>query len=206
MKIFELRQPKITKPIISAATRFVRDKDKDEDHERKILFKKLAKLGWTFLDKGAYSSVYTNPKKNFVLKINDWVDGGYEHYVEVIKNHPNIHFPNIGDMKIMKIGTLNYYVYLIEKLQTVESVKARNLAVALDRIMDCWGESNRETFETLFYFNCLYSTINYLKKNLSLIEATKIVGQYKGNRYLDMHGGNIMQRQNGTIVITDPYC
>ena len=66
---------------------------------------RLQKLGWTLLGKGYFSSVYQNPKKNYVLKINSRPDEGYAEYVRIIKKTKNKHFPRISDMKVLSLPT-----------------------------------------------------------------------------------------------------
>ena len=46
----------------------------------------------------------------------------------------------------------------------------------------------------------------FLKRDSSLVSALKYVGGNIGaNAWLDIKGENLMQREDGTIVITDPY-
>lgn len=157
----------------------------------------LKRNGWTYLDEGYYSTVFSNPNKSFVLKINTKPDTGYERYVSVIKKHKNKHFPIISDMKVVKIDHKNLYVYLIEKLTKLTSIQAMIYS-------DFFSSIIRRPYKSLDdIFN--YDVPTIFKTDPSLVRALRIVGQCAEDSGLDMHGGNIMQRTNGTIVITDPY-
>lgn len=49
-----------------------------------------------------------------------------------------------------------------------------------------------------------------MSKNPDLVKLARMLGKYKDKSnipgiFFDMHSKNIMQRADGTIVITDPY-
>jgi hypothetical protein len=64
-----------------------------------------------------------------------------------------------------------------------------------------------------YYGKCKYQAFeayNYFKKNPDLVKLSRMLGKYKESSnipgmFLDVHDKNIMQRADGTIVITDPY-
>jgi len=151
---------------------------------------------------GYYSTVYSNPKKSYVLKVNDRQDTAYAQYVSLIKKYNNKHFPKISDLKFIEVNGGRYYIYLIEKLDDVRS-EMKHLANVFSEIIDC-------PYSSLTFFNTSHTQLDYLKQNPELVTALRIIGKFKHNiknPYIsnDMHGGNIMQRKDGTIVITDPY-
>jgi NDP-sugar pyrophosphorylase family protein len=45
----------------------------------------------------------------------------------------------------------------------------------------------------------------FLIKNPNIVKAAKLIGYNMDGYWLDIHRHNIMQRPDGTIVITDPY-
>ena len=211
MFLTELSRPKIGKRVTNTAFDYFKQRhpynnDSFKDNIKLYLDinlnKNLNKLGWTKAGAGAYSSVYKNPNKSFVLKINKRPDKGYEEYVNVIKRYRNKHFPRISDMKVMKIGKDNYYVYLIEKLKALprSDLIAFDIKDAIDALYGCdykdMGESLLEYFDKMPLF----------RRNPDLIRAVYIVANNIGYNFdIDIHGGNIMKRADGTIVITDPY-
>jgi hypothetical protein len=100
-------------------------------------------------------------------------------------------------MKIVKIDDQNYYIYLIEKLTKLPALQALSNS-------DFFAIIIRRAYSSLdVIFNHDIPTI--FKTDPSLVRALRIVGQCADDCGLDMHSGNIMQRTNGTIVITDPY-
>lgn len=102
MKINEFYKPKISKGVEKAAFEFF-PKAKDDRRDATITLKlKLKKMGWIYLDNGAFSSVYVNDKKSYVIKINSYPDPGFEYYVNTIKKYHNKHFPKISDKKVLE--------------------------------------------------------------------------------------------------------
>ena len=168
----------------------------------------MEELGWIELDFGAYASVYGNKSKPYILKKLNEPDMGYETYVRLIHRHPNKHFPIISDMKKLRFNKDNYYVYLIEKLYRIPYRKGNQI---LKDILN--------TYEDLLYLEGRMQTVistylgksvrnngpsKFLRDNPSLIEAIYFLA-HDSYDDLDFHDENIMQRANGTIVITDPY-
>jgi hypothetical protein len=159
---------------------------------------KLSKLGWHYLNDGHFSAVFTNDKKPFVLKINKSPDKGFEHYATLIKDFDNVHFPKIGDMKVMNINGRKFYIYLIEKL----SALGRDNGIDTSTFFRIIQYPTR-SLEELYPFGA--PVPYYLKNDPSLVDALRLVGKYMEGFLNDMGRSNVMQRSDGTIVITDPY-
>ena len=105
MKIFELLEPTI-EPEIEQATRDYIPHGPEENPDMEFphlpfdSFKeKMKKLGWTFLSSGYFSSVFINPDKSYVIKMNNKQDRGFAKFVKIIKRNPNKHFPKISVLK-----------------------------------------------------------------------------------------------------------
>jgi len=216
MKILELNSPKIGKRIEKVAnTYFSRRVDirknpdfiaqsRDLRNAQTELQNKLSRLGWITSEKeqlhGYFSTVYTNLRKNFVLKINDRPDPGYAHFVEVVKKAHNIHFPRISDMRVMEIGDKKYAVYLIEKL---EPARIYNMDFAFKLIVNFPDSPLEETFEK---FTTKGTVPELLQYDPSLVEALRYVGRNMGTFKNDLHFNNFMMRPSDqAIVIIDPY-
>jgi len=146
----------------------------------------LRDKGYQYIDQGHFSAAYLSPNKKTVLKINRAVDPGYEHFIKVIKTHPNKHFPAISDKKKLPDGTS---AYIMERLYPLQ-------------------ESNLLIVSTLLY-NAMGPRYTPPKKPTSvepsLEEALNILLKYRGRFQNDIRKVNIMQRNDGTIVFIDPY-
>lgn len=163
----------------------------------------LEKAGWYGVGGGSYCNVWGNPKKNYVLKLTYNPDPAYAYYVSLIKKLHNNHLPIISDLKRIKVNGKNCYIYLIEKLNKAD--EGWPVADGLNTIMQCPNTKLDELFQYATYFQK-----TYFKKNSEIVKLARLLGKYKNksgirNIFLDMHSGNIMQRNDGTIVITDPY-
>jgi len=160
---------------------------------------RLKKFGWIYLDEGVYSSVWGNVKKSYILKINKVPDRAFDHYVNIIKKSKNPHFPKISDMREIAIGPKIYCAYLIEKLFKIPGhFVGDNYSTFFNTIINADPK-----YSISKLFNNHIPTI--FKKQPKLVDALCIVGSEHNNYFIDMHSGNIMQRKDGTIVITDPY-
>jgi hypothetical protein len=198
-QIIEYYRPKISKGIEAVATDYynkLHQNEYMEDDANTLLRKKLSKYGWKYLNGGYFSKVFVNPNKNYVLKINSIPDKGYETYVELIKHHRNPHFPIISDIKQLTINNEIYYAYLIEKLKPIHALIAKKYVSIFDIVINSPYVPIKQLFSIIPPLFLKYP---------KLVKALQIVGQNYGYYNLDLHEKNIMQRENGTIVITDPY-
>ena len=202
MKIFEFDYefdvPHITPEEESATSDWVNKTSRYFD-DRIILEDNLKALGWYEVGTGAFSIVFANAKKSsYVLKLNKQPDPGYEQYVNLIHDHPNKYYPHISDKKLLKAGEQNFYVYLIEKLQPYGAY-ADSRSDALEKIIANYKSNIRDIFPE--------GVPDFILNNNELMEALKWLRIYsrKFGFSIDIHGENIMQRENGDLVITDPY-
>jgi hypothetical protein len=204
MNIIEASKPKIGKDILSAAKTYF---DSD-NHNLNILYRLMKKQGWKKIGAGAFAIVFSNPEKPYVVKITTIPDLGYDHYVQSIKKFRNKHFPKISDRKEISYDfndpltndkeTIKFFIYFIEKLYAIDGRIKYSLA---SELYDIAFESYANQKEIKNIHN------NYIKNDPSLFKAAQIVGKMAQNKYfeIDIHAGNIMRREDGTIVITDPY-
>ena len=160
--------------------------------------------GWRPLpDNSAYSKIFVNSAKPYIIKVNKKPDRAFAWFAFLTRKFPNIHFPKIGDAKVIKVKNQKYYVYLIEKLEEVNSASVGDIADFLRDMAMSWSKLDND----LRYAGALYVSDSYPEIDLTpeLQQATKIIGKYSYQFRLDMHPGNIMKRNDGTIVIIDPY-
>jgi hypothetical protein len=192
MRIDELNIPK---EIISTAKSAVSSKDEFSDWGNVTLDKEMRKLGWIKPKIGSSSTVYSNPNKNYVLKVNYHPDKAYQHYVNLIKKYPNKHFPRISDVKKFKIGKREYYVYLIEKLQPINS---RFLSNLFEKYFSYdFGQEDGENFDN--------KEKKFIKDNPEMLKALEILDKNSKRFGADSNPSNFMKRSDGTVVLIDPY-
>jgi len=211
MKIEELYRPKISNKLLAPANKFAASTT--DLYSYKQMKKDFLKLGWKEIGIGMYAAVFANPNKSFVLKVVHMQDKGYEEYANLIKRHRNKHFPIISDRKKIEIRTAHnvnsVYVYMIEKLKPTGKA-SWTFAEVFDNIMHNPTIELDKLF-TIYTKNKYRDVIEMLKNNPSLVKALRILGKNRWDSSMnyvcgiDMHSGNIMQRKDGTIVITDPY-
>jgi hypothetical protein len=223
MNITELRQPKISKSVERSATDYfkkgnldyVSDDHEDFDEPEYELLRKLKKLGWNQFGNGAFSLVFSNPKKNYVLKLTLVSDPGYDAYVQLILSHPNKYFPHISDLKTIDVDGKKFGIYLIEKLtemtnpwNDIYSLILRTMMGGDQRMKGILTLQNTPAPRSLQYTQAQWEQVlDKIAENDEFMTAIQLVSTWYNKRMLriDMHQGNIMQRKDGTVVITDPY-
>jgi hypothetical protein len=162
------------------------------------LVQQMAMIGWCeSTTVGWYSTVFSKPGENYVLKVNKREDHPYAWFAFLTRKFPNPHFPKIGNAKFINIGKERYRVYAIEKLQPFkEHWDARSIAAFCKVTV-----TEKEDLQT---------TLKYAKRfdlgdqEESLITACDILRKYNQGYYVDIHTNNIMLRGE-TIVIIDPF-
>ena len=237
MKILELYKPKIGKKAADIAKGFFSRRvasNSSYDYDIIWLNERLAKIGWSPLNNGGYSRVYSNPKKKYVLKVNSHEDRAYDKFVLLIKGPRNKHFPIISDRKELAVPVKPmydddgdsianqwntppkiYHVYMIEKLEPIPGPYNENYASVLSGLIDIYREEmNPSRDRMLEILTRDYLTqeeipdaMRFMAENPALVRAAAVLGNATKNTKLgiDMHAGNIMQREDGTVVIIDPY-
>jgi hypothetical protein len=206
MLLTELNKPRILEPEKKQAFDYFKKRNENifGNINEKIdtaFFKKMKKLGWKITGSGMYSNVFLNPTKNYVLKINMREDIGYQRYVELIHRSRTIHFPKISDEKFLTLGGDTYGMYLIEKLRHLPKPYNYAYAEIITKITEACDSPINIIVK---WFNENYGDDpNKITLPISLIKASQKLGKYYNQ--IDIHEDNIMQRADGTIVITDPY-
>lgn len=156
-------------------------------------------LGWEHPSSGRLSDVYTHPDKPYVLKINRKYDRAFAWFVMLTKKFPNPHFPKVGNMKLVKVGRYKYYIYLIEKLEFFQSKSDIGIPTFV------MNDILRNPYEANMYVQNLDSEYQkWLAARPKFLEALVIIGTNSHGYEEDLCVSNLMQRKDGTIVITDP--
>lgn len=184
---------------------------------RQIMKKMEDELGLKKLGSGAFGDVIQSPDPNWVYKVIE-VDPAYEDFLEFIKAEPNTHYPIIKRTKTMtsffkryQIQENKFKVIVIEKLYPLpEDNKLWFLlqlinASDLDDIPNFTPdlEDNTRTFKELMKYTWKGwkpgEMLSVWQAADDLHGLTADFGVFR-----DLHGSNVMQRLDGTIVLIDP--
>ncbi len=172
-----------------------------------ILWQDLVKAfkedGGTFLGSGQMGEVYTHPSWNFALKLyNDEI---YTKFVRFAIKNPHPSFPKFygspreiipNFKRTRRMNTI--HIIRIEKLQPSDlKMTNRQLDNMIYRGIHVI-RTNAEDHEILGLFakNPKFRT---------LCEGWNILLDLRWDTGMDIHGDNIMQRDNGDYVIIDPF-
>ena len=158
-------------------------------------------LGLPLYGRGAFGRVIQSPDPDWVYKFYER-DSAYDAYVDFLQQHPNKHFPVIK--KVKKITNFfrrygihpdKFTVVTIEKLNKIPPMKLMLVLRVLDmhqfdrdRIgLDVPPMEQKKLYE-------LWMAAQQIRKSSVM----------RPGRFMDFHGGNVMQRDDGTVVIIDP--
>ncbi len=180
------------------------------------LVKKLEDNGIKSLGYGKFGQVFHKTGWKYVVKVFE-NDDAYLKYVNFCISHPNKHFPIFNKTPT---SVHQFHIRPLDSNKMMQIVKVE----ILQKLTDLWYEDN---LTDIYYFyrgitqsislpknygdntEIHYTDINrvfddFQTRNIkSLIEAIDLIKQ-KLNFRLDLHSDNLMQRSDGTIVLSDP--
>jgi hypothetical protein len=173
--------------------------------------KVLQKYGYERIGEGYWASVFSKPGDPLVLKLFDSEDAGYYTFLNLATTHQNKHFPKFKG-KVMNV-TDEYRAIRMEKLNPL-SGSWNERDIVLMAINNAIEMRTRNIFNTSEeYFKLEYGNKYYVDNsekqvfldNEELLEACILIGEHwDGTLAIDIHSDNVMERNDGTIVITDP--
>lgn len=161
---------------------------------------------------GALGTVLQGPDPNFVYKVVE-KDDAYLSFVNFAMKHPNVHYPRFFKVKPLtafyaryKIQPNKFTVIKLEKLQplpegTGSFVSQLSEVRRLETATPTNLPNGRTNYEDLSFYE-LAETRPWIVTLWNAIRAVQKSRAMKGEH--DFHPGNFMQRQDGTVVITDP--
>lgn len=164
-----------------------------------IITSKLKNMGYVLhsIGTGAYAEVFKRPQDNYVIKIFG-EDKGYLTYLKYMMQHQNNpHVPKMHGSLVKPFKDRPLYIVRMEILKPKEwdEEAHRDLVFAID-----YALSGSPT-DSARYKRLIKKQYPQL---LPVIEdIQKILGDNTNFRN-DIHTGNIMYREDGTPVITDP--
>ena len=180
----------------------------DLDPANKQLIQSLKTLGWEFKNYGAFSAVFVNPSRNYIIKINRRQDTGFSAFVNLVKRNPKQpHFPKISYRKKIEVGDTIHEIYLIEKLEPFPPAES----YSVDNVRILTGDITHIANNYLAPIDKIFNSeeIKVVKQYPpSLITAARLIGKTAVGHdlRLDIHRNNLMIRPNGnTIIIADPF-
>jgi hypothetical protein len=177
----------------------------------------LTSRGYDKLGSGLYAHVMGKGASPHVLKLFSSTDQGYLSYVAMAMTYPNKHFPKFKG-KLMKI-TNDYYAVRMEMLYPIDNQTLakeygfNEIYDFLEVLKELIRAGQNQDYPLSEFPEHFYKTAYYdyeegqierfMTIHKELAEACFRIGLYaKG--HVDLHWGNIMEREDGTLVITDP--
>lgn len=156
------------------------------------LMKKLNQLGYQkyFLGAGIFGTVYARPEDDYVIKIFQ-PDKGYKRYLDYMQtNRMNPYVPKLRGKPIKLPNGLT--MVRIEKLKEIDPKLYNEISYLKAGKDDVMSQAVRRSFEQRY------------PQFLNLLDDLKMMSNRGTGLALDLHGGNIMMRDN-LPVITDPF-
>jgi len=158
-----------------------------------------------FLKKGRYGCVYSNRATGTIIKVGDADNNeGYLAYLRLARqNQDNPFFPQIHYAALFADGDggERYFVVKMEKLIEGKNYLKRRLH------MPGWWRVSQFIQKSAMKEG--YELDNFLGQQTptTLKDYMWILKQaFRGNSFKwDIHGDNMMMRENGQLVITDPW-
>lgn len=165
---------------------------------------------------GEFAYVYIPEGKDYVYKA--WThDPGFDAYLDIIQNNKNKHFPKILKFKELPIhlardtGLKNTKV----KILKLEKLKNTSSDISIDTIYN--GRDSKLSIDNLVFYkrkaNSLLETLKsrgYIVNDswVDFVNAIDLIGNtiiQNNLSHWDLHvSGNIMKREDNTIVLSDP--
>jgi hypothetical protein len=159
----------------------------------------LIRAGYKHLGSGAYANVYHKQGKPYVLKVFTVFDTAYLAYVNLVQQHPNIHFPKFYG-KLIRV-TPKYYAIRTEYLDKYDEIadKDRSVAVIGRYLFYCAQPPRKQDQQEKFDV-----ATQWMEERPSLKEACDLIAKNLLPKFNeDIHRNNVMMRGD-TIVLTDP--
>lgn len=174
----------------------------DDVLKRSALRTAMRERGFKHVGSGMGSMVYQKPGSNEVLKLFT-TSSSYTNFLNIIANNPNKHFPKIiGHEKLSQYK--GWHIIKMETLQKLSKIEYEDKYNWLIRAVyyyrrGSWNENLDQKAIKTYESN--------MNQYPSLTKACQILGENTKIKkwVLDISFSNVMQRNNGDVVITDPF-
>lgn len=174
------------------------------------------KYGFEENSMGMFSRVLTRPDLNYVYKVFD-NDSAYMSFINYTLSNPNKHFPVClkNPKQISKFlksyynGRNKFIVIKIEKLNPISPTNAKHFNMMFENNVKKFADYGSEAIfvDHIDKSKGCRGIQDYLKNyDQQIQDIFYILAKiYKDLPFkLDIHSGNFMERDDGTIVIIDP--
>jgi hypothetical protein len=188
---------------ISRYVRKVAAKKDTLGSKMRLIVRRLTDIGAKELGSGVRASVLESPKKDSVIKLYG-KDTAYDSFLDHVKtNKENPHLPKImqrGKIPLDKTGKNHLHVVRMENLMPLSQehelrdIIPNGIAGTPEKIRGQLDSGQHDALKK-----------KYPEFHKALSDIVEIHRRYNKNPPLiDLHLGNVMQRKDGTPVITDP--
>lgn len=203
-----------------------------QKYEQHQLFKMFRRLGVKIMS-GKFGTVFAHPSWDYVYKVVNGEDPQYTDFVEYVLKHPNKHFPKFlrRPLTVHQFHTRSANeptTWWIVKIEKLEEITDRNLlkfivhnledgmtaihseALGDKRAMEYRHKNHAKVlpdgeYHTNVSMGDIFEKYPWFR---SLCAASLHYNIYSSETDTagvnDIHGGNFMQRKDGTIVFIDP--
>lgn len=172
--------------------------NQNEIFDSKIEGFMLNDLGYEIINQGSYAKIYQlSGNRNWVIKVSE-NDPAYDAYVRFVNAVKNPHFPVVTNI----FSKTQNNIYVIEYLKPFS--KDKEFAY---QIQSCFYYATQEkiganTSKMQKYALEVWDELN--TTHPVLISAIRSIVKSFKNSQLDVYENNIMERPDGTIVLSDP--
>lgn len=170
--------------------------------------KKLEKLGYKFKGRGTYSDIYVNPDSQVIIKVGRGKDPCWEAFANIVKGpgKGNPWFPRIAGLQTIQSRHGTYFIAFMEKLNNLSKDNIR-FVNWVDKHFDKLqrGQTNIDLYYDALHDDLFPPYVNE-KIDKKFVEALELLNEHMPDGCSnDLHEDNFMERDNGQIVIIDPF-
>lgn len=186
-------------------TEFINEINREEDLTvPEGLTQLFTNRGWQIYGEGRDQIVLGKPNSNYVLKI---VGQGSQLRIDTIRNYINFyrqhqrnpHFPRVGGDRLLNYESKTYYAYTQEKLLDLPGDEA--VLDYLEYAMEKLAYSEEPDFNSI----PKGLTEKQIEGLMHAVNELFSSGMGNADSFDLSNTYNIMQRQNGQLVIVDPF-
>ncbi len=195
-----------------------------EDPQKRTLgdlYNRFIQKGGSIIGAGAFGRVLTHPSWDYVLKVFDASDECYLRFIRYAMNNPKIPcLPKVIGKPQRILGNFqrdvtDEYIAFV-RLERLYPLTPENEKIVMDnRLRNAFREyayvkkagmelSEEEEPEAWHVINKTGEQFPHAESLINVLKELVVDPKYK-NCIIDVHDENVMQRENGELVLTDPF-